>query len=477
MRSPSLLLSEIRTTLQLAIPLGVIQLAEASVSFINSVMMGFLGIESLAAGALGVITFYTLILICMGMVEGGSPLAAEAFGAGDTDRIRHIFAQGLWLVLVLCLPMMLLLWHLDSILIMLGQQEQTVTLTSTYLKAIVWGCPAAVGFFIMKEVSTALNRPHLISAIALTSIPINITANYLLLFGHLGLPELGLAGIGWAGTVVFWVNFLAAAAILGFHPSFKEYKLFSCLGFDGEIFAELWQNGWPVGLEYGSILLIFTLIALLSGYMGTILLAANEIVVQTIDLFLIVPIATSYAVATRVGQMFGQNDPKSAKRSGFAAITICIVTTGLIGIALWLFPEQIANIYLDSTDADHGLIITTTIPLLRIAAIFLIAYGLNVVAMGLLMGIQNIKSPLLINILIHWSIGMASAYLLCFKLHLGSIGLWLGLTIGTALGTIFLIYRFYVLTSELIKQQDNEKELDRSKTTNGDQTPVLKSVY
>lgn len=222
MRSPSPFLSEIRNTLQLAVPLGGIQLAEASIGFINTVMMGLLGVQSLAAGALGAITFYTLTLICMGVAEGASPLAAEAFGANNLERIPRLLAQGMWLVVMVSLPMMLLTWNLDSILMLLGQEKNIVALSSTYLRAIVWGFPAATGFFIMKEIATALNRPQLISAIALISIPLNITANYLLIFGKLGLPALGLAGIGWASVCVFWVNFLAAAAILGFHPWFRE---------------------------------------------------------------------------------------------------------------------------------------------------------------------------------------------------------------------------------------------------------------
>ncbi|NEU75388.1 MATE family efflux transporter [Hassallia byssoidea VB512170] len=476
MRSLSKFLSEIRTTLQLTVPLGGIQLAEASVSFINSVMMGLLGIESLAAGALGAIAFQTLVFLCMGVLEGGSPLAAEAFGAGDTDRIRQLFAQGFWLVVVLSLPMMLLTWHIDSILLLLGQQKDTVALTSTYLKAIVWSFPAAVGFLILKEIATALNRPQLISAIALTRIPLNIIANYLLIFGNLGLPSLGLAGIGWAGTFVFWVNFLAAAAVLAFHPSFKEYKLFGSLQFNRDVLAELWQNGWPLGLEYASTFFLFTLIALLSGYMGTTLLAANEIVVQSIELSLIVPIAISYAAMTRVGQMMGQSDFTGAKMAGFATIAIGIATTSLIAIGLFLFPEQIATIFLDASEPDHVLGITSAIPLLRISSLFLIAFGLNMIALGTLMGIQDARLPLVINILFQWGIGMTSGYLLCFHLNWGSIGLWSGLTIGISLSTVFLIYRFYLLISEIIQKAEDEEELDRSKSTDEKQTPVLKSV-
>jgi len=466
MRSP--FLSEIRTTLQLAVPLGGIQLAETSISFINTVMIGLLGVQSLAAGALGAITFYTLTMICMGIIEGASPLAAEAFGANNLERIPRLLAQGMWLVVTVSFPMMLLTWHLDSILMLLGQRENIVALTSTYLRAIVWGFPAAVGFFILKEIATALNRPQLISAIALIGIPLNITANYLLIFGKLGLPALGLAGVGWASVCVFWVNFLAAAAILGFHPGFREYKVFSSLGFDRALFAELWRNGWPVGLQFASTVSVFTLIALISGYMGTTLLAANEIVVQIVEVSLIVPTAISYAAMTRVGQMFGKNDPNGVKRAGFGSITIGLGAIGLIAVALWLFPQQIVSIYLDPSEPDHIMAIKSAISLLRVATLFLMAYGINIIAMGMLMGIQDTRLPLLINIGFEWGIGMVSGYLLCFPLNMGSIGLWLALTGGVTLATVFLIYRFYHSTSEMIQSREDEEELEK--------TPVLNSV-
>lgn len=473
-RSESTFLSEVRATLQLAVPLGGIQFSEAAVGFVGTVMMGLLGIQTLAAGALGAITFYTLTAICMGIVEGVSPLAAEAFGAGKTERIPRLLAQGCWLVMALCLPMMLLTWHLDSILMLLGQQENTVVLARTYLQAIVWGFPAAIGFHILKEVATALNRPQLISAIALISIALNATANYVLLFGKLGLPALGLAGIGWAGAFVYWVNFIAAAAILKFHPWFREYKLFGSLGFDRELFTELWQNGWPVGLEYAASFLRFTVIALLSGYLGTTLLAANEIVVQTIEVSLIVPIATSYAAMTRVGQMMGQNDPTGARRAGFAALVIGAAAMGAIAIALWLFPGRITAIYLDASNPANAMAIRTAIPLMRTSALFLMAYTLNIIAMGMLQGIKDCRSPLLINILIYWCVGIGSSYLLGFTLNWGGIGLWLGLTIGTAIGTVFLLSRFYLSISELIHSGEDEEALDKSQSTDDAKIPVLK---
>ncbi len=459
MRSPSKFSSEIFTILQLVVPLGGIQLAETAISFINTMMMGLLGIESLAAGALGAITFYTLTFICIGILEGASPLAAEAFGSGETDRIPRFLAQGFWLILFLSLPMMFLIWHLDSILMLFGQPESTIILARTYLRAIVWSFPAAIGFSILTEIATVLNRPQLISAIALTCIPLEIFTNYVLIFGKLGFPALGLAGIGWASTFVFWVTFLAAALTLIFHPSFKEYKLLSALKFDPELCAELWHNGWPVGLEYASTFFLFTLIALLSSYMGTSMLAANEIVVETIELSLIVPIAISYAAMTRVGQMIGENDFMGVKIIGYVVMSIGVVIMSLMAIILWFFPEQIVNLYLNSNESDNISAISAAVPLLKIATVFLIAYGLNLIAIGLLMGIQDTRLPLLANILIHWCFGIGSGYLLCFSANMGSQGLWLGLTIGTGIATVFLVYRFYNSLAEMIESREDEEKL------------------
>ncbi len=473
MRLPSKFLLEVVTTLKLAIPLGGIQLAEASVNFANTIMMGLLGVESLAAGALGSITFYTLTFICLGVIEGASPLAAEAFGSKKIDRISQLLAQGMWLVLLLSLPMMLLIWHLNSILILLGQDQNTVSITVTYLRVIVWAFPAAVGFFILKEVATALNRPQLISGIVLTSVPINITISYLLLFGHFGLPSLGLAGIAWSSTIVVWINFLASAAIFAFHPDFKEYKLLSSLGFNREIFTELWVNGWPVGVQYAASMLLFTLVALFSGYMGTEVLAANELVVQTIEICLILPTAISFAAMTRVGQNIGQNDPSGAKQSGWATIFIGVIVISIIVMALWLFPGQITSIYLSgSSPADNKIVIQSAIPVLRMAGLYLIAYGLNVIALGMLQGIKDILLPVFINTLLQWGIGMISGYLFCFYLNWGSIGLWLGLTIGTSLATIYLIYRFSVSTAEMIQSSENHK----NQAIKNNQPSILESV-
>ena len=160
----------------------------------------------------------------------------------------------------------------------------------------------------------------------------------------------------------------------------------------------------------------------------------------------------------------------------FRSFPVTIASISIIAILLCLFPEQLANIFLDTSEPDHILAITSAIPLLKISALFLIAFGLNLIALGTLMGIQDIRLPLVINLVFQWGIGMTSGYFFCFYLNWGSIGLWLGLTIGISISTVFLIYRFYSLISEIIQKAEDEEELNRSKSKDEEQTPVLKSI-
>lgn len=459
-------ISEVRASLQLAVPLSALNLSDAAIGFVDTAMMGLLGSQILAAGALGAITFQTLIFISTGCVEGVTPLIAEALGAGETDRISRVAAQGLWLTAALSLPMMLLIWHLDSILSLLGQEESTVLLAKTYLRAIVWGFPAAIGFAVLKEIATALNQPKFVTAIAFAGPFLNAGANYVLIFGKFGFPALGLAGIGWASTLTFWVNFILAAGIVGFHVQFRDYQLVRHLHqFNKNLFVEVFQIGLPISLQLAAEFGLLTFAALLMGRLGTTMLAANQIVVQTIDVVMMVSVGVGYAATARVGQLKGAKDLEGAKRAGLVALVIGAVGTGIIALAWWLFPEQIVAIYLDANDPGNVEALEAAISLLKVAAVFQLAYGLNLIAFSVLLGLKESGVSALINILAFWGIGAGGGYLLGFPLQKGGIGLWWGLTAGMVVATVLLIWRFYQVTTNPIDSTQDEEERSPSTTT------------
>ena len=174
---------EIRALLHLAIPLTCIQLAEGMINVIDTLMMGWLGASALAAGGLGAIIFWTFLSLFTGLFEMTGALAAEAFGANDSSRIQSINAQALWLSAMVSVPTLVLFWHLDGILLQLGQDPSLVAQTMAYLRAIMWGLPAALGLCVFKEITTALMRPRLLTALVVISIPVNIILNDALMFG------------------------------------------------------------------------------------------------------------------------------------------------------------------------------------------------------------------------------------------------------------------------------------------------------
>lgn len=445
--SQSQLTLEVKATLQLAVPLVISQILEAGITLLDAVMMGWLGSQSLAAGALGAITFSTLAIVCSCSLSGVGVIAANAFGAGNLDDISRANSQGLWLAAIISLPAMLLLWNFDYILLLTNQEPANVFLAKTYLQAIVWGFPAVIGFSILKEVSSALHRPQLISIIMVVGLLLNGFANYVLAFGKFGLPAFGLAGIGWASTIVLWLNFIVSCAWLLFHAHFRDYQLFSHLfKFDQEMLVNIFQTGWLLGLQFGAETGVFTGIALVIGSFGTAILAAHEIAIETVHFVQMIPIGISYATMMRVGQFNGQNDTKGASRAGFVGIALVLPITCIVSLIFWLFPNYVVAMYVDINNSENTEIIQMATSFLSVAAIVQTLYSIQAISASALVGLKDTTKPMLINIFAYWIIGFSSGYLMAVQLGWGSIGLWWGLVLGLIVVAIALTWRFYILT-------------------------------
>ncbi|MFN6540295.1 MAG: MATE family efflux transporter [Nostoc sp. EkiNYC01] len=441
---------EIQACLQLAVPLVIAQILEAGIPLLDGMMMGLLNTQALAAGALGAITFSTLASICRSTLSTVGATVANAFGAGKIDRVSCATSQGIWLAAIACFPIMFIIWHFDLILMLIGQEKSNVLLAKTYLQSIVWGFPAALGFCILKEVSSALNRPQFLTVITVAGLLLNGAANYVFMFGKFGLPALGLAGIGWASTLILWLNFIAAATWISFDDYFQDYHLDrALLQFDREMFVDICQTGWYLGLQYGAEVGVFTAIAVLMGWFGTDKLAAHEIAVETESFVETVSIGISYAITMRVGQLKGQNDLKGVNRAAFICIALITPLVSIVAIIFWLFPNYIVSMYLDTNNLNNVEIVNTAISFLGVAAIVQIFYSIQAIAAGALIGLKDTRTPTSIAIFAYWGVGLGSGYLMAFTLGWGAIGLWLGLSLGMLIGAVLLTWRFYLLTSEI----------------------------
>lgn len=451
----STIFAEVKGCLFLAVPLAGAQLGQAATSFVDTVMMGFLGSQSLAAGGLGSVTFLWLLTIGTGIVSAVSPLAAEAHGAGRIEAAGRVARQGLWLSLLIALPVTLLIWNGDALLRLFGQAENNVVLAMLYLKAIAWGYLPGLAFAVLKSFVCALSRPYPVIVVMICGTVFNIAANYVLMFGKFGLPALGLAGIGWASTLTLWSMFLALAIYILNQTSFSSYGVFRNLHqFHWRVFWELLQTGLPIGVLTGVESGIFTATTFLVGQLGTLVLAAHQIVLQTSSITFIVSLGVSVATTVRVGQMIGRSDPIGARLAGYVGIGIGTLFMGTMAILFWTIPEIIISLYLDVQNPANAGVVVIAKSLLGIAAAFQLVDGAQVSAAGALRGLKDTRIPMLIGIIAYWFLGLGSGYLLGLQFGLGGVGLWWGLVIGLTTAATVLTWRFHHLISRAVQAQN-----------------------
>lgn len=446
LKSP--LRTEMREFTRLAIPLATAQVAQAATGFVDTVMMGWLGQATLAAGGLAVATFTVLLVTAIGTTAGVSPLVAQAMGAGNPTRIRQVTQQGLWFAVLLALPMMLLLSQIDGVMRQLGQDPATIALAKTYLDVMLWGYLPALGFAVLRSVvsSLAVTRPIMLIVTAATLF--NAIGNYVFGFGKLGFPALGLSGLALSSVLAYLGMFLSLLIYLLHHPQLQTYRLLQGMRrFEPPILRELISLGIPIGVSTALETSLFTATTYLMGTLGTAVLAAHQIVLQTIAVIFMVPLGMSFAATVRVGFWSGQQNLERARQAGYVSIALGGLFMSLMAIVLLTFPRQVIGLYLDLNDPDNANVLSLTFPILVVAALSQVLDGMQKTATGALYGLKDTRIPMLLSFLAFWGVGLAGGYWLGFYRHLGGVGLWLGLAIGIALSAIVFIWRFWHLTA------------------------------
>lgn len=447
------LISEVKQFLLLAVPLAAAQLAQSATGFVDTVMMGWLGSQTIASGGLGSAIFTFLIFITTGVVSAVSPLAAQAYGAGQPEQVGKIVRQGLGISVFLGIPIVIVLWYGETVLLLLGQNPDAAALAATYLRAIAWGFIPALGFAVLKSFLSALSQPQIVMITVVLGTLLNITANYVLMFGKLGLPALGLAGIGWASTLSLWSMFIALFIYIYSQHQFKIYRIFhnsfsyTLTPENRRIVGEIFQLGLPIGgliaMEAG----LFTVVTFLIGQLGTISLAAHQIALQTSAMSFQIALGISLATTIRVGQLAGEQDSAGVRLAGYVGMSLGAFSMGMAGIIFWLLPKSVISLYLDIKNPSNEDVVNLAVQLLVVAAIFQIVDGVQVNAAGALRGLKDTRIPMLIGIFTYWGVGLSTGYILGIWLEYGAIGLWWGLAIGLASAAIVLTWRFRIVQS------------------------------
>ncbi len=436
--------------LQLAVPLASAQVAQSMTGFFDTIVMGRLGAETLAGGGLASLTFLAILNIAGGVVTGISPLVAEAYGAGDRQKIEKLTSQGFWLVLLLSIPITIAIANFDSIMLQLGQAETTVILANSYLDIILWGFFPALGFIMLRGVVSGLSHARPVMWIIIVGTIFNIIGNYILGLGKFGFPRLELAGLAIASVIALWGMFFALIIYILRHPQLKTYDIFKQIHrVKFHMLGELCKTGVPIGILIALELGLFTVITYLMGVLGTEILAAHQIVFQTIIVTFTIPLGMSYAATVRVGQWLGQKNFKGVIRAGYTSISIGSSFSVLLAIAMLLFPQAIIGLYIDINDPANTQIVDLALPMLRIATVSQILDAIQKIIYGVLQGLKDTRVPVLLNIPAFWGVGLTTGYFLGFHFGFGGNGLWLGQSMGVLITAILFLARFrYQMTRQ-----------------------------
>ena len=438
---------EAAETIRLALPIALTQLGQVAMMTSDLVLVGRLGGEAVAASALAQIVLFAVFVLGMGLVSAVAPLAAQAFGAREPRMVRRALRVGLWVSVLLGVPMTLVQWHGEGILLALGQEPATAHLAGQYLMGLGLSIVPGWWFIALRGFMGAVNRPEPALWITLAAIPANALLAYALIFGAFGLPRLGLLGAGIATTLVNLGMCVVCVWVCYRQRPFRKYR----------VLGRFWRADWPlmwklivVGLPIsGSFLLeygLFASAAIMVGWIGTVELAAHQIALQTAAVVFMVPFGISMAATVRVGHAVGRVDRNGVRNAGIAAIVLGAIFMAAMVIVIVAARHLIPWAFLGTADAVSEATAALVATLLVFGATFFIADGIQTVANGALRGLNDTRVPMLFAGLSFWVVGFSCCYALAFHWGYGVAGIWAGFTIGLLLYAVLLVWRFAVLT-------------------------------
>lgn len=435
--------AEVRATVAVAGPLAAANLAQMAMGFTNTVMVGSLGSAALAAAGLGASLYFTIAMVCSGVLTAVAPLAAHAIGANDPRRAGQVAGKGLVLAALLAVPVITTLMAVPRLLGALGYDAVLAGEIGRFLGAIAWAVPGFLGFAVLRSFLVAASHSRTVMIALVLCVPLNAGLNWVLIFGHFGAPPLGIAGSGCATAIIQWLMFAGLALYAAVMPSLAEYRMRPFSRHWDEI-GRILRLGLPIGGILGLEIGVFATTGILMGLLGADALGAHQLVMNCISVVFMVPLGIAQAATVRVAVALGSGVPAAARRAGFVAIALGVAYMAIMAVVLVAAPRTIAKIYVDiDAPANRGLG-EIALSLLAIAAVFQIFDGVQAIAAGALRGYRDTAIPLLLAVIGYWGVGFAGGWLLAFPAGYGAIGLWTGLAVGLAAVALMLTLRLHI---------------------------------
>lgn len=438
--------THIRATLTLGLPLIGAQLAQVGINTTDVLIVGQLGAEQLAAVVLAAQFLFVVLIFGTGFSVAVIPMVAQAYARNDSISVRRSLRMGLWVVALYWLIMLPAFVKSEAILLALGQKPEVAHLAADYIMIGHYSVLPALLYNVLRSLVSAIGRTGIILVITVATLVLNAVLAYVVVLGHLGLPQFGLEGAAFVSVCVQIAGFLFMVAYVQAREDTQRYEIFVRLWKpDWHAFFEVIRLGLPISMTILAEVTLFAAASLLMGRIGTLELAAHGIALQWASLAFMIPLGLSQAATVRVGVAHGMGDWSRVKRAAWAVLGVSSVLS-LIGGALFVaFPTFFASWFLDASSPEAHQVLPFAAQLITVAGVFQLVDGLQAVANGLLRGLKDARVPMVMALIAYWPIGMLLAWTLAFPLGFGGIGIWLGLLFGLVTAAVLLCLRFYLL--------------------------------
>lgn len=429
--------ADMRALATLALPVMTVEMGMMAMHVVDTLFVGHLSATALAAVSLGLVYYFTIVVIGMGTLVGMDALVSQAVGAGDTPGVRRALQRGLLLAAMLCVPLALLLWPTEWVLRALHQPAEIIPIATRVVHISILGLPGGLAFVVLRQTLQAMEQLRPIVLTVVLANLVNAACNWLLISGHLGAPALGVDGSA-LSSVIGRTALPLILLWLGrdvFAPLLRERDP---LLFTLEPLRRMLRVGLPVGVQYLLEVGVFNAVALLMGAQAASTLAAHQVAINLASFTFMMPLGIGAAASVLVGQAIGRGDPAAARRAAAAALTAGVLASALTTVIFLTMPRLLASAYV--TEPAVIALATSLIPL---AGVFQLFDGVQAVAGGALRGAADTRAAMIANILGFWAVGLPLGLFLAFRLDMGPAGLWWGLVAGLAAVAAVLVVRLH----------------------------------
>ena len=433
-------------------------LGHTFVSFVDNIMVGQLGTAELAAVSLGNSFMFIAMSIGIGFSTAITPLIAEADASNNFKQAKSTYKHGLFLCTTLGILLFLLVFFSKPLMYLMQQPEEVVVLAIPYLNLVAFSLIPLVIFEAIKQFTDGMSMTKYPMYATLIANIINVVLNYLLIFGKFGFPEMGMVGAAYGTLVSRIIMVIYLWTLLRYKERSRKIvrniKLFTL---DFSMIKKIVNIGSLSAMQMFFEVAIFTSAIWLSGLLGKNSQAANQIALNLSSMTFMVAMGLSVASMIRVGNQKGLQNYKELRRIAFSIFLLGILLAVFFALLFFIFHKSLPNVYVDLNDItnykDNIEVLSIASTLLLAAAFFQISDSIQVVVLGALRGLQDVKIPTILTFISYWVVGFPISYFLGTEEMYGSFGIWLGLLAGLTTASILLFIRFNSLTLKLIKEK------------------------